>query len=81
MKERSLNLLPTHETTGSSPWVVFSGGHSCFIRTVLSGKDMGNYATSRGVKTWHILAQIINAIIAASPSVLDIQRVSLLAQR
>ena len=33
------------------------------------GKDVGNYSTSRGVRTWRILAQVITGDFAASQSV------------
>ena len=54
-----------------SNWLVFSRSHSSFVHMVLSGKDVGNYATSQGVKTWRILAQEITVIVTASPSVLN----------
>ena len=54
------NLYPARETRGSSPGVyspAVDGNYS--IRQWQSGKDVGNYSTSRVVKTWRILSQVI----------------------
>ena len=54
------NLYPAHEIRGSSPGVyspAVDGNKS--VRQEESGKDIGNYSTSRGERTWHILAQVI----------------------
>ena len=54
------NLYSAGETGGSSPGI-YSPAVDCnySVRQWQSGKDLGNYYTSRGVRTWRILAQII----------------------
>ena len=54
------NLYPTHETQGSSLGVYFFAGHSCFVRSALTvWWGCGRLFTSRAVRTWRILAQVI----------------------
>ena len=54
------NLYPARETRGSSPGMcspTVDGIYS--IRRGQSDEDVGNSSASRGVRTWHILAQLI----------------------
>ena len=52
------NLYHALETRGLSPWVyppVVDGNNPLGI----DSQDIDNYSTSRGVRTWRILAQVI----------------------
>ena len=54
------NLYPAGETRGSSPGMYSPAVDGVYsVRRWQSGKDVGNYSTSRGVRTWRILAQVI----------------------
>ena len=49
------------------PWCVFSGGHSCFVRSSLIVRwDDTNCYTSRAVGTWLVLAQIITGYVCVT---------------
>ena len=46
---------------------VFAGGRPCFVCTALRvGKDEDTYSTSRRVRTWSVLVQVIITVIFAA---------------
>ena len=58
------NLYPARETRGSSPRMYSPADDgNYFVRQGQSGKDVGNYSTSHGVRTWRILAQVITLFL------------------
>ena len=48
---------------GQDPRSIRRRARLCFVRTVPTGKDCGNYYTSRRVRTWCVLARVINSCV------------------